>query len=118
MIPASDIRFSEDGTRAWVVASDPRNVWGSDTMNDRPCDTCLCPGDGDLCGDGGPHQIGASCPDCSGTGRHTFNIEVAVQTEVDAYESDTYRVSVLQVRQNAKSGDWIIELAVHKEEET
>jgi hypothetical protein len=115
MIPATSFGPIVDG-KAWVICpneiehdSDPDWLrlafWHG---SDRPCGTC-----------GGkpwwekhwwstPHKdwlrtlpderfdlVASTCPDCDGTGRHTFDIEVAWQTEVDAYESERLRVSVV-----------------------
>jgi hypothetical protein len=94
VIPASHISFNNDGT-AWYVFSESAKWWAD--IKDRPCDTCLgtklrvvsSPDGSEVYHGPGP------CPDCNGTGRHTFTIEVAWQTEVDAYESQSYRVSVI-----------------------
>jgi hypothetical protein len=96
VIPASAIHFNDDGT-AWsllhelaqyVPATEFPEVW-----LDRSCDTCG--------GTGTWRALFAdthgTCPDCDGTGRHTFTVEVAWQTEVDAYQSETLRVSVVTV---------------------
>ena len=75
MIPATHFLPLHDGT-AWVVFGDDDNErdffpaeWVTDL--DRPCDTC----------DGGTFEIdkgfnGGVCPECAGSGRHTFDVEV------------------------------------------
>jgi hypothetical protein len=70
MIPDTHWHDNGDGT-AWVVATDPRDVWGVDEVADRPCDTC--DGEGyEWDDDDGSYD----CPDCDCTGRHTFEVEV------------------------------------------
>ena len=91
MIDADHWHDCEDGT-AWLV-TDSNMAFIDYTGADRPCDGC----DGRkwCLGNDTPGMASYSaCPECDGTGRHTFDIEVAWQTEVDAYDSQTYRVSV------------------------
>jgi len=92
MIPADRIHFNDDGT-AWLVEEalpDSPSGWPA-TRNDRPCDTCG--GSMYVWPEGSSFRSNTPCPDCDGTGRHTFTIEV----ENDTYLIDpsfTYRVSV------------------------
>jgi hypothetical protein len=74
VIPADHFIMNPDGTAWWVPDNSSLGDVGGDMMKalDRPCDS----------------------PDCI-DGRHTFTVEVAWQTEVDAYESETHRVSVV-----------------------
>jgi hypothetical protein len=77
MIPSSSIALSEDGRQAWWVVRecdcDHRvSVGCHKTLRraDQSCDACG--GDSDRW-----FRLGGSpCPDCDGTGRHTFTIEV------------------------------------------
>jgi hypothetical protein len=75
MIPANHISFNDDGSEAWVVYA---TGYEADVCKllDRPCDTCggnwqdyMEPLDRD-------GSVVSPCPDCDGTGRHTFTIEV------------------------------------------
>lgn len=77
MIPSDRIHDNGDGT-AWLVIGGPDHdarIQGVEgwKWDDRPCDTCG--GDGEFANDlnEGHWQ---DCPDCAGTGRHTFEIEV------------------------------------------
>ena len=95
MITATDIAF--DSNRAWLRCTNTDTEQDENRAafwhgSDRPCDTCNG-GRIELL-EGGPGSIG--CPDCHGTGRHTFNIDTAWQTEVDAYTTETLRVHVIQ----------------------
>lgn len=72
MIPSDSIAI--DGDTAWWLATPGQGV--ADDLQqlrllERSCDTC----------DGEPIHMdtGAECHDCSGTGRHTFTIEVDCQ---------------------------------------
>jgi hypothetical protein len=67
MIPSSSIAFNEGGTAWWVVHG-PADYHDHDGALDRPCDTCD--------GKGQTAEHWFACPDCDGTGRHTFTIEV------------------------------------------
>jgi hypothetical protein len=93
MIPASHWHDNGDGTAWRIMDHDYREGPGLDP--DRPCDTC-----------GGQTRYEGDnfhCPDCSGTGRHTFTVEVETFTVFDAsdggrgirYEPSTHRVSVV-----------------------
>jgi hypothetical protein len=69
-IPASDISIDIDGTTAWLVDTPGMSVgW---ELRNRPCDTCDGSG---TCFHGGPDVL-PRCPDCDGTGRRTFTIEL------------------------------------------
>lgn len=99
MIPADHIAFNDDGT-TWLVFGDDDNErmflpaeWADDL--DRPCDTCggnwqdyLEPLDRD-------GNVVSPCPDCHGTGRHTFDIEVADERRPWPEHHKTYRVSIV-----------------------
>jgi len=91
MIPASHIKFSDDRKTAWVVFDDDDNerlarssrAFISDL--DRPCSTCG--GRGEVVVSGGyytaddwpiPVRYGP-CPDCHGSGRPCFEIEVRTE---------------------------------------
>jgi hypothetical protein len=100
MIPADSWHDNGDGT-AWLV-DDRRFVpnagaWWGDL--DRPCDTCG--GWGELEDDHPVYgaAMGADCPDCDGTGRHTFTIEVDNVDTVDEFiehgNCRSYRVAVV-----------------------
>jgi hypothetical protein len=66
MIPASHWHDNGDGT-VWVVFNVIAPEYDPWTPYDRPCDTCH----------GARYDRAiAPCPDCDGTGRHTFTIEV------------------------------------------
>lgn len=84
MIPASDILI--DGDTAWLVMS-RRAAWVG--LN-RPCDHCL---DGSYpMWDRNDEEI--ECPDCDGTGRHWFDIDV----QGYSYEMWVSVVEVLPIR--------------------
>ena len=92
MIPTSNITV--DGDTALFV--DPNGFVTLDRLNrpnahvlDRKCDTC----GGTLKVRGLPYED--NCPDCDGTGRHTFDIKVD-HTPYDGY-FDTLRVHVIDV---------------------
>ena len=73
-IPASHIKFSDDRTTAWLVVSADPSEYGWDVALNRPCDTC----------DGSLEQLIVErgvvrCPDCHGSGRHCFEIEVRTE---------------------------------------
>jgi hypothetical protein len=106
MIPRTHIEFNDDHTKAWLVMpADPistafmiRNEWfpcSSDGVPDwwaaldRPCETC----NGrkaveaefwDLT-DPNNHLGWVDCPDCHGTGRHTFAIDIKCPTYGDTH---------------------------------
>lgn len=91
MIPQSAIHI--DGGRAWVLCEPDGGLNDRRTfeINDRPCATC-----------GGSrvkpqnHPIAALCPDCDGTGRHTFELEVSTPEGRGFGEFiDTLRVHVV-----------------------
>jgi hypothetical protein len=96
MIPHDRIHFNDDGT-AWLVEEalpDSPSGWPA-TRNDYPCDTCVSWG--------GRGMSFKNCRDCDGTGRHTFEIEVACEACGDRHDipignssgGATYRVSVV-----------------------
>jgi hypothetical protein len=95
LIPSTAIHFNDDGT-AWVVGTE---WWATNIMRDaldRPCDTCG--GRGWIVEDrtwGQPEGEQHQCPAECINGRHTLTVEVAWQTEVDAYEYGADRVSVV-----------------------
>ena len=100
MIDADHWHDCGDGTAWWVVEPIHRmgvtNTVGDGWHDpswfkslDRPCDGC--DGEGFASNE---MVMGVDCPDCDGSGRHVFDLEVAWQTEVDAYEQ-AYRVSVV-----------------------
>ena len=99
MIDVDHWHNCEDGT-AWLVTSQtvngkpylplfPNGHGYTFESLDRPCDGC--DGEGFASNE---MVMGVDCPDCDGSGRHVFDLEVAWQTEVDAYEQ-AYRVSVV-----------------------
>jgi hypothetical protein len=72
VIPADHFLDNGDGT-AWVVGTEEERTPGvyPDGDTARSCDTCGGNQRIDL-----PDYRNAECPDCDGTGRHTFMIEV------------------------------------------
>ena len=68
MIPSTAIHFNDDDTLWWVTDLGTFTDWEDDYL-ERECDTC--DGDGYVKPD-----KSHLCPDCDGTGRHTFTIEV------------------------------------------
>jgi hypothetical protein len=102
MIPADHFGPTVNGEAWWVMDEAPHS--GLNAI-DRPCDTC----------DGSGLRVASSpdgrevyhgpglCPDCDGTGRHTFDIEVACEACGDRHDipignssgGATYRVSVV-----------------------
>jgi hypothetical protein len=112
MIPATHIEFNDDHTEAWLVLNvSPQGktypAAGVSPRADRPCDTC-----GGRKGTSGviPYEYArwrTPCPDCDGTGRHTFTIDVDLShAEMGCTKSEvlegggiwptrTYRVSVV-----------------------
>jgi len=73
MIPADRFRLTDDGHAWWVVTEGLIESWKVESP-DRPCDSFrpVCNRIGP--GFGKPDHRG--CPDCNGTGRHTFDVEV------------------------------------------
>jgi hypothetical protein len=70
IIPSTAITI--DGTTAWLVGPDYTPAFIA-TLN-RPCDTCdTYDGLGCI---GFPDGYDDPCPDCHGTGRHTFTLDV------------------------------------------
>jgi hypothetical protein len=97
VIPADHIAI--DGDTAWVVIPErftthPPADW---TSKDRPCDTCGGCGAVDIPEDEEHFNLTEPCPDCDGTGRHTFEIEVANPNRPDGwlFPARTLRVSVV-----------------------
>lgn len=101
--PADQFHLNDDGTAWWVgnewAMSNPPKP--SPHHLDRPCDTC----DGRkwCLGDDTPGLYDAvPCPDCDGTGRHTFSISVdrnamPMRDGVHIGRDITLRVHVLDV---------------------
>ena len=87
-------------TRTMSIGSSTVRVTGAGYLPECPKTTTAC---------AAPCGIkvapSSSAYDCDCTGRHTFDIEVAWQTEVDAYESDTFRVHVIDVLEIASGHD-------------
>jgi hypothetical protein len=85
-IPASSIHFNGDGTAWWVLANDAwigdRSAGALLSDNDRPCVTCGGSGEAMLTNLGwafrDDHEH--NCPDCDGTGRPAFTVEVPTAT--------------------------------------
>ena len=109
MIPASDVII--DGDTAWLVVS---SDIGARTRN-RPCDAC---GDWDTPGwnCGTPYMPAepVACSHCSGTGRHTFTIDIEGQGVRQI--GNLLSVHVLEVLPIAAPGMFAVHLAIHKEE--
>ena len=113
MIPASSIIV--DGDQAlWVVESDQITSF---RIVDRPCDNQFT------------HDDTWDCPDCDGTGRHTFDIEYEDVDELGRawkvrvhiidvlpidfdrwYETDWFRT----LPPDAAPGMWLIRLEIHQ----
>lgn len=82
MIPANSIHFNEDGTAWWVFDEHLTTMQREEA--DRPCDAC----DGDLETLIVRHGV-VRCPDCHGTGRHVFGIEVECDESVNHHPEST-----------------------------
>ena len=99
-ISHDDILIDGD-TAWWIITAFGEQYRYSDFEDlDRPCD---------LCGGEPTHMdTGAECPDCSGTGRHCFEIEVA-QRILKSYGHyiETIKVHVVEVLpiQNSTSNE-------------
>jgi hypothetical protein len=124
VIPADHWHDNSDGT-AWAVAEKLRDITGSFVPPDRPCDTCWA-------GNRPTSDFKwEPCPDCDGTGRHTFTVEVAcgcrtpyglhqpVANIIDCGGTGkvTHRVSVvpdmvLPIYEYGTPGMWAVKLAV------
>jgi hypothetical protein len=80
--------MNADGTEAWLV----REAWEVDPDHDadRPCDRCF--GEGVILV---VNQGEEPCGVCNGTGRHPFDIEVAVEHTGTGWIADRHRVSVI-----------------------
>jgi len=108
MIPADRIAFSDEGTEAWWVAYHPvmlrpgcvgeghAGVRSFDVRNlDRQCDTCRGSGAADVV----RGICVFMCEVCDGTGRHTFEIEIATgegwSSVTQQNKTRTHRVSVV-----------------------
>jgi hypothetical protein len=90
-IPASSITI--DGSRAWWVVPEDELP----QIPHLPCDNCYGVGEGrNLFAD-----IETECPECDGTGRHTFEIHVedleAAPIYIGPRMTTTYRVHVVRV---------------------
>ena len=121
-ISHDDILIDGD-TAWWIITAFGEQYRYSDFEDlDRPCD---------LCGGEPTHMdTGAECHGCSGTGRHTFTLDVE-QRILESYGHyiETIKVHVVQVRstddenihvwsasplpQATARGMWVVELAVH-----
>ena len=72
MISADHFRDNGDGTAWWVLTENDCFIeWDIPRWFNRPCNLC----------DGGAFEIDSGfndgvCPDCNGTGSHTFDVEV------------------------------------------
>jgi len=105
-IPADHWLDNGDGTVWWVLMPIDRvQLAAKEADIDRPCDTC---DSGDLRPAGWLYIRGEGwqlCPDCDGTGRHTFTVEVERpipmlnanpdRPDITSNEIRTYRVSVV-----------------------
>lgn len=112
MIPSTAIAF--DGNRAWVVVTpDPKRGGISGRWFARPCDTCgslVRAGDQVIDPEGRRWVNGRSvaryepftCPDCDGTGRHTFEIEA----ECEVVNSVEHRKPFSRERVATWDGSW------------
>jgi len=112
MIPADHFHDNGDGTA--LVVEQPNGLpaltemCGDDERPlDRPCDTC----------DGWSkvyeNDVGP-CPDCDGSGRHTFTVEVAAPPPIDGYVAEpSLRVHVIDVTER-EDGQWVVKLKVHE----
>jgi DnaJ-class molecular chaperone len=135
MIPRTHIEFNDDHTEAWVVVEQTDSGWLSGLMGaDGPCDTC----DGasvlrDEEHDDAGRVVGVvweHCPDCDGTGRHTFTIDIecpvltfegsAIHDHPDVNPCPvcsgvtTYRVSVVPgMVEKQEDGTWRVRLKIH-----
>ena len=77
MISADRIKVSDDGRRAWWA-------WGGNGTAHPPADLLVLDRLCDLCNgtkkvrgvNAGPGDLPFTCPDCHGSGRHCFDIEV------------------------------------------
>lgn len=111
VIPADHWRDNGDGT-AWVVVecSHPNSAPAAWDQDDKPCGTCR-----------GSHRVKGpaqtavdmDCPDCDGTGRHTFEVEVESWSGTHTYDGSrsirTLRVHVVpgMVLPIVDSDDWV-----------
>jgi hypothetical protein len=96
-IPSTDITI--DGDTAWLVVRN-QDGWFWKTDHNRPCDTCN--GHGHvrqrLHDAPGIHRP-VTCPDCHGTGRHTFTLDVQepCRCKADCGDIATITVHVVEV---------------------
>ena len=118
MIPADYWLDNGDGT-AWIVFAEG-SVFDQHFTgirgDDRPCDTCD--------GGGYPNHELPICPDCDGTGRHTFTVEVACPCTLGRSGSmpdcggtgiRTHRVSVVpDMVEEQEDGTWRVQLNIHE----
>jgi hypothetical protein len=81
---------------------------------DRPCDTCYEP---DFRVSSGYDDANdRQCPDCDGTGRHTFTVEAEPHDPENWTENwrHTYRVSVVPgMVEEQEDGTWRVQLQIH-----
>jgi hypothetical protein len=103
-IPRTDIAIDNETDTAWLVAE------GHTSFHDRPCDTCRgrkdfhpTYGDHSKCPPKLCQYFGIGCPDCDGTGRHTFTLDVDTNVGWRGIEDgppnlpDIFTVHVVQV---------------------
>ena len=115
MIPASHWHDNGDGSAWWVIDThgDHRLQRG---WLDRPCDTC--DGEGNIWDDDDDGSY--DCPDCDGTGRHAFTIEVSCLGDTErcrfvmTEHEHTLRVSVVpDMIEEQEDGTWRVMLQIH-----
>jgi hypothetical protein len=95
-ISSTDIAI--DGTTAWLVVDEANQI--GFTHYGRPCDTCKGYGQEATAHDGTVAGGYVDCPDCGGTGRHTFTLDVRepCRSEVDCWNDiKTFTVHVVEV---------------------
>ena len=120
MTAADHIKFSDDGTEAWL--EDDRGFDAHALA--RTCDTCEGTGLIDR------HISGDECPDCHGSGRHCFDItvecsgddcQVMLPVENASEWVHTLTVSVVPgmvLPSAAEPGMWAVKLTVHATNQT
>ena len=117
MIGVDQIEFSDDGTALVVFwPNEDDEQLAVYRVADRPCDTCDGSGEQDWIIDNGgrPGNYPTPCPDCFGSGRLCFEIEVEGEWEPRMTEDRTLIVSVQPgMVEQQDDGTWRVKLAVH-----
>ena len=108
MIAADAITTPDDQGRMWWIDEDSLRTGGAIFHDlDRPCDNCE--------GSGIDHlgQSPWDCPDCHGTGRHVFEIEVECdEPDIRRYEDLGWHYGPTCDRRQCRDGEYTLPVHV------